>query len=115
MSSAAMAACADGLPTGAALVRRVVFLSFVVSLPALGLVVTCLLSLLELTPDEWRFFLLTTAVYGALVTLPTARIQKRYLAPIAVYLDGRPGEDALREAFAGVMRVPQRCAAVGVG
>jgi methyl-accepting chemotaxis protein len=97
--------------------RRVIALSFWVSLPGVAIVIGFLHTFLRLTADEWSWFFALTAGYGALVTFPMAGMQSRILRPIGVYLKQRAeaeaSEDERRAAFSAIMALPMKLALVG--
>jgi methyl-accepting chemotaxis protein len=101
------------LPSGAAFRRRVIEVSFAVSGPALAIVLGALGSLIELTGEQWAWFLAATAIYAALATPVMAAYQWRMLAPVAAWLDGDTEHAAAAAAFARVMDLPRRTALVG--
>jgi methyl-accepting chemotaxis protein len=107
----------DGhLPSGRVFVRRVISLSYLFSVPALAIVLGCLLTLLELTGDQWRFFIIATAAYGTLISFPTMQWQARIMRPVREYLDARrEGETSPEQrhaAFAMLIDLPRRVAIV---
>ena len=118
------------LPAGAAFRRQVIALSFGLGLPALAVVASCLIVLLELTRDQWAWLFSLAALGGAGVAAVWISVQRRALAPICAYLDARrerpmgPGapsgdgapERAQRhEAFAAVMKLPRTSARMASG
>ncbi len=101
------------LPDGALFRRSVIGLSFAVSGPALAIVLAGLGGLLELTGEEWTWFLRVTLAYALLASPVMAKYQWRMLTPIAIWLDGERSRRATDEAFARVMDLPRRAALVG--
>ena len=110
---------APQLPSGRAFARRVIILSYVFSVPALVIVMSCISSLLELTSEQWRFFFLTTAVYGASVSFPMMGIQRRMMQALSIYLDARleggASLDERRAAFATLVDLPRKVALLNAG
>ena len=106
-------------PSGAAFVRQVIGLSFLLSVPSVAIVLVWLLVLLELTPEQWRFFLLAAAAYAVCLGPVQGVWQRRYLAPVATYLDARARDRATdperRAAFARVLDMPSFSAVMGFG
>jgi methyl-accepting chemotaxis protein len=91
----------------------VIGLSFAVSAPALAIVLTGLGGLLELTREQWDWFLRVTLVYALLASPLMAVYQWRMLTPIAAWLDGERSTRATAAAFARAMDLPRRAAGVG--
>ncbi len=106
------------LPAPSDFRRRVISLSYWISMPGLAIVLMFLMSLLQLTSEQWSWFLTSAAVYGACITFPMMRYQASLLAPITTFLAGRSGgrETAdsagaeVRLAFAAVIDLPRRMA-----
>jgi methyl-accepting chemotaxis protein len=101
------------LPTAAAFRTRVISLSFVVSGPALAILLAALASMLELTAAQWSWLIALTAVWGAVLTPLMAAYQWRMLDPVAAWLEGSREAPRTRAAFARVMDLPRRAALVG--
>jgi methyl-accepting chemotaxis protein len=85
------------LPTAAAFRRGVIGLSFSVSGPALAIVLGVLLSLLELTGEQWAWFFGVTALYALAATPIMAAYQWRMLAPVTAWLEGEHERAAASE------------------
>ncbi|MBW1687957.1 MAG: hypothetical protein JRS35_23215, partial [Deltaproteobacteria bacterium] len=107
----------DGLPAGREFVRRAVALAFALTLPGVGIILASLYVLLELTSEQWSWFLGLTAAYGVLISPLQSAWQRRFLAPVVEYLDRRRSgeleEEQRRRAFASVMRYPAFSALMG--
>jgi methyl-accepting chemotaxis protein len=90
--------------------RSVILLSYVFSVPALAIVYTVLLILLDMTAMQWWWFFGSTGVYGILCSYPLMQLQKRMLSPVTEYLDCSAANTATpeirRAAFKAVMRLP---------
>ncbi len=110
---------APGLPAGGAFARRVISLSYVFAVPALVIVLGCLVTLLQLTTEQWRFFFAVTGVYGAAISFPMMQMQQRMMRPLRDYLDrrlgGEPSDQERRAAFAALLDLPRRVALLGAG
>ncbi len=108
----------SALPTGRGIYLRMHLLTCLVPLPALGVLLACLYSLLELTPEQWLWFLGMVCAYTAVFSGPIMVYQRRSVAAIAVWLDRREQPDLAPEipqaAFAASMRFPLRCSVVGM-
>ena len=106
-------------PSGAVFVRQVIGLSFLLSIPSVAIVLVWLLVLLELTPEQWRFFLLSAAAYAVCLGPVQGIWQRRYLVPVATYLDararGRATDPERRAAFSRVLDMPSFSAIMGFG
>jgi methyl-accepting chemotaxis protein len=100
------------LPSGATFRARVISVSFVVSGPALAILLAALASLLELTDVQWSWLIAMTAVWAVALTPVMANHQWRALDPIARWLDGTRDAVTTRAAFACVMDLPRRAARV---
>lgn len=108
------------LPSPSDFRRRVISLSYWISMPGLAIVLCFLTSLLQLTSEEWKWFFMCTAIYGAAIAYPMMRYQAHLLAPITIFLSRRaaaapdgasdPIETEDREAFARVIDLPRRLA-----
>jgi methyl-accepting chemotaxis protein len=105
------------LPSGRVFQRRVIGLSFAFSIPALAIVVCGLFATLDLTPEQWSWFLWAGGVYGVLITPLQGMLHVRLLAPLPEYLDRRRLDDVApelrRAAFASVIDLPRRSALMG--
>jgi len=103
--------------SGKAFRYQVIGLSFWFSVPALMIMIVTLMSLLELTSAEWRWFFVTTAIYAVVITPIQAGIQMQFLQPIVAYLDDRARAAASdlqsRLAFARVLDLPRFAAVTG--
>ncbi len=64
--------------SGKAFRYQVIGLSFWFSVPALMIMIVTLMSLLELTSAEWRWFFVTTAIYAVVITPIQAGIQMQF-------------------------------------
>jgi methyl-accepting chemotaxis protein len=109
---------AQFLPSGSGFARRIIGIAFLVSMPALAIVLFCLVALLDLTAEQWSWFFGATLVYAVAATFPMAAYQSRMLAPIAAWLDRRgdaPDERETREAFARASDLPRRVLIVNGG
>jgi methyl-accepting chemotaxis protein len=110
---------ATSLPSGRVFARQVISLSYLFSLPALAVVLCCLVTLLELTPAQWRFFFFATATYGTVISFPMMHLQQRMMAPLRAYLDrrrsGEPSREERRAAFAAAVDLPRKVAMLGAG
>ena len=89
-----------------------------VPLPALGVLLACLFTLLELTHEQWLWFLAAVCLYTAVFTGPIMLYQRRSVAAIAEWLDCRRepdrAEQTVQAAFAASMRFPLRSAVIGL-
>jgi hypothetical protein len=107
----------DGLPPGRGFVQRALALSFALTLPGVGIVLASLYVLLELSLEQWGWFLGLTAAYGVLASFFQSIWQRRFLAPVVEYLDRRrSGEVEVEQrhrAFASIMRYPAFSALMG--
>jgi methyl-accepting chemotaxis protein len=103
------------LPSGAGFRGRVIGLSFAVSGPALAIVLAALAGLLELSSEQWSWFLGVTLGYAGVATPVMAVWQWRMLAPVADWLESGPAPAPARvaEAFARVVDLPRQIALVG--
>jgi methyl-accepting chemotaxis protein len=115
MSEAAMREvdmAASPLPTGARLRVHAALLEAAVSLPALAVIVVYLHSLLDLSPEEWVGFAWIAALHAVVIGGISEPLRHRALAPAIRYLDARAvgavPPELSREAFASVIRLPQR-------
>ncbi len=101
----------------AAFNRRITFTSQIWSLPALALVLATMLSLVELTAQQTRWFLAAVAIWTLFVTPPTVWLHQRLMAPVLRYLRQRElsaaSEADRRDAFRSVMAMPLRLGLVG--
>ena len=109
---------AGAIPTGRGLVWRMHALTVLMPLPALGILLTCLFTLLELTREQWLWFVGAVAVYTAVFTGPIMVYQRRTVTPIAAWLDRREErglpESVVHTAFAASMRFPFRSGVIGM-
>ena len=107
----------DRLPTGNAFSRRVILRSWMFSMPALAIVLACLSTLLELTSEQWTWFLGLAAGYTLVITYPQQTMQKAMMAPIRHYLDRRPDAEPTHaervRAFASAIDLPRKSAWMG--
>ena len=107
----------SALPTGRSLMLRMHALTVLTPLPALGVLLACLFTLLELTREQWLWFVGAVAVYTLVFSGPIMAYQRRTLTPVAAWLDRRdaPGvpDEMVRAAFAASMRFPFRSAVIG--
>jgi methyl-accepting chemotaxis protein len=101
------------LPTAAQFRNRVIVPSFAVSGPALAIVLGALAGLLELTREQWSWFLGATLAYAAAATPVLLAYQGRMLAPVGAWLDGDRAPETAAAAFARAMDLPRRTALVG--
>jgi methyl-accepting chemotaxis protein len=105
------------LPDGKALSWRLLRLSYVVSFSVLPLVMLCIYTLLDLTAEQWRWFVGAVAVYTVLVGYPQGRFQLGILGVLPAYLDARRRGEVAPElrarAFADVIDLPRRSAVLG--
>jgi hypothetical protein len=108
----------SALPTGRGLLWRMHALTVLSPLPALGVLLACLFTLLELTREQWLWFVGAVGIYTAVFSGPIMAYQRRSVTPIVAWLDGRDGrglpEQAVRAAFAASMHFPLRSAVIGV-
>jgi len=99
------------MPTGAALFRRYQMLTGVTSTLSLSVVSAYLVSLLALTPGQWKtFFLFVGAMTPAFVLCQWLFLDPRLWRPMRRYLDGRDegvSDEVRREAFAAVVHFPR--------
>ena len=72
----------SALPTGRGLMLRMHLLTCLVPLPALGVLLACLFTLLELTHEQWMWFLAAVGLYTAVFTGPIMLYQRRTVAAI---------------------------------
>jgi len=103
------------LPNGRRFGRLVIALSWAVSTPAVAIVVACVVTMLDLTSEQWRFFFALLVGYAALASWPTAVIQARFVAGLRPWLDRRAegsesGDAERRAAFQDVIDLPRRSA-----
>ena len=105
------------LPSGRAFQRQVIGLSYAFSVPALAIVVCGLFATLDLTPEQWTWFLWAAVTYGLLIAPFQGMLHVRLLAPLPEYLDRRRLDDVAPElrhgAFASVIDLPRRSALMG--
>ena len=102
------------LPSGGSLLAALVRVNGWVALPAVAVVVICLLALLRLPLDHWYWFFGFIAVY-ALGSMPISiALQRSLLAPVAAWLDSRRERD-VEPAFRAVMSLPWRAGLLGGG
>ena len=98
-------------PTAQQFRRRVIGLSYVLSAPALGIILCFLFSLLDMTTLQTQWFLGSVLVYSAVVSPLLMWFQKRMIFPICAFLDQRSAETVTEEiryaAFETVMRLPR--------
>ena len=87
----------DLLPSGKGFSRRIIALNWVMSVPAVSIVLACLYLLLELSWTQWTWLLGATVAYSVLVGPLQARWQQGFLAPVGRYLDARRAGGATRE------------------
>ena len=106
------------LPTGRGLMLRMHLLTCLAPLPALGVLLACLFTLLELTHEQWMWFLAAVGLYTAVFTGPIMLLQRRTVAAVVTWLDRRHETDLAPEttqaAFAACMRFPLRGALIGM-
>jgi hypothetical protein len=72
----------SALPTGRGLLWRMHALTVLIPLPALAVLLACLFTLLELTREQWLWFVGAVAVYTAVFTGPIMAYQRRSVTPI---------------------------------
>jgi methyl-accepting chemotaxis protein len=100
------------LMSGRELLRQLVKLNSLLSVPAVTIVVLCLVALLRLTAAQWVFFAGCALIYGVVITPLSMWIQHRLVAPVIEWLDARAAgtaSAAQREAaFRIVMATPYR-------
>jgi methyl-accepting chemotaxis protein len=93
-------------------------LTMLTPLPALAVLLACLFTLLELTREQWQWFIGAVGVYTLVFTGPIMALQRRSVTPVVAWLDGRGAggleEEAAQEAFAASMRFPFRSALIGL-
>ena len=108
----------SALPTGRGLMLRMHTLTVLIPLPALGVLLACLFTLLELTREQWLWFVGAVAIYTAIFTGPIMAYQRRSVTAIVAWLDRREEhglpEEMVHAAFAASMRFPFRSAVIGV-
>jgi methyl-accepting chemotaxis protein len=108
-------ATAQPLDTSRALFRSISAASAWLSLPALAVVWSCLLSLLTLTVEQWSWLLGLTCAYVAVVAPGAALLHRWLAAPIAEWLDEEAHDErGAQRAFACLMALPHRLAAIGM-
>jgi len=97
--------------------RRVIGVSYVVSMPALAIMIAALHALMELSSEQWGWFLKFTLVYAVVISPITAALQGRFMAPVCRFLDARRERETTveerKEAFAAVMVLPIRAGVMG--
>jgi methyl-accepting chemotaxis protein len=105
------------LPSSAEFRWRIVRLSLVVAAAGMAIVLACLYGLLDLTSEQWTWFIGMIGAYTAVMGYPNSRIVYRLMAPVTDYLDHRESDADLtrlrREAFGAVIDLPRRSAFVG--
>jgi methyl-accepting chemotaxis protein len=108
----------SALPTGRNLLWRMHALTVLTPLPALAVMLACLFTLLELTHEQWQWFVSAVLLYTLVFTGPIMAFQRRSVAPIVAWLDRRDEErleeEATPAAFAASMSFPLRSATIGV-
>ena len=108
----------SALPTGRGLMWRMHALTCLIPLPALCVVLACLFTLLELTHEQWLWFIAAVVLYTAVFTGPIMWYQRRSVAAIVEWLDRRDepnlAQQTLQAAFAASMRFPLRGAVIGL-
>jgi methyl-accepting chemotaxis protein len=108
---------AGTLPSSAGFRWRIVKLTLIVSAVGMAVVLASLYALLDLTSDQWTWFLGMIAAYTAVTGYPNLRAQYRLMAPVTDYLDRRDSDADLpqlrRGAFGAVMDLPRRNALLG--
>ena len=67
--------------------RSVISLSYIFSAPALVIVFAFLLTLLDMTSQQWQWFFGATGTYAVLCSYPLMMLQKRIMAPVTDYLE----------------------------
>jgi methyl-accepting chemotaxis protein len=106
------------LPTGRSLLWRMHALTVLTPLPALAVLLACLFTLLELTREQWQWFVGAVGLYTLVFTGPIMAFQRRSVAPIVAWLERRDEsrleEEAVSGAFAASMSFPIRSAIIGV-
>jgi len=118
------------LPSGAAFRWRVIALGFGLGLPALLIFTSCLVVLLDLTKEQWTWLFAAGALGGGGIGAALFVVQRRMLAPICAYLDGRRERSGRRPtpdgndgsaraethaAFAAAMDLPRKSARIANG
>jgi methyl-accepting chemotaxis protein len=100
------------LPSSAEFRARIFRLSLVVSSVGMAIVLALLYGLLDLTSEEWTWFLGMIAVYTAVTAYPNLRVQYRLMARVTDYLDRPESEADLsqlhQQAFGAVIDLPRR-------
>ena len=108
----------SALPTGRGLMLRMHVLTCLVPLPALGVLLACLFTLLELTHEQWLWFLgavcLYTAVFTGPIMLLPAALGGRDRRMARPPRRARPRPRDVQAAFAASMRFPFRSAVIGI-
>ena len=106
------------IPSAKQLRGKVLRADSLASLPAFGVVVFYVWTLLAPSASEWQAFLITTGIFACLVYLVTEPIRRRFAAPIARYLERRrKGEvetSESREAFRAVRTMPRSFACLSL-
>jgi methyl-accepting chemotaxis protein len=106
------------LPTSRGLLWQMHACTVLTPLPGLGILLACLFTLLELTREEWWYFMSAVAIYTVVFSGPIMAFQRRSVTPIVAWLERRQERDlpeaTVRAAFAASMRFPFRAAVIGV-
>ena len=93
-------------------------LTVLMPLPALAVLLACLFTLLELTREQWQWFIGAVGLYTLVFTGPIMVFQRRSVAPVVAWLDRRDERDLEEEAtlaaFAASMSFPIRSAVLGI-
>jgi methyl-accepting chemotaxis protein len=89
------------LPSAADFRKRVIGLSYWVSIPGVTIILAFLMSLLRLTQEQWEWFLTSTGIYALCIAYPMMRYQAHVLGPITDYLSLRAAWDVAGRAAHG--------------
>jgi methyl-accepting chemotaxis protein len=105
------------LPSAAEFRRRIVNLAMVVSVACMAIVLACLHGLLDLTTEQWTWFIGMIATYSVVMSYPSLLSMYRLMAPVTEFLDRRGSDADLtqlhRDAFASVIDLPRRISHLG--
>ena len=77
------------LPTGRSLLWRMHALTVLTPLPALAVLLACLFTLLELTREQWQWFVAAVGLYTLVFAGPIMVFQRRSVAAIVAWLERR--------------------------
>jgi len=105
------------LPSSAEFRWRIIRLSLVVSGVGMAIVLACLYGLIDLTSEQWTWFLGMIGAYAVITGYPNLQLQYRLMAPVTDYLDRRESDADLTRlrqgAFGTVIDLPRRNALIG--